>query len=82
MADGTLETLEQRMTAMEQEIAQLKQQIHSDKPQEMEPAWRQIVGVFKDCPEFEEAVRLGREWREAQHEDYDDEPTEAGHGSA
>ena len=25
------------------------------------PGWKGIVGVFKDCPEFEEAVRLGRE---------------------
>ncbi len=66
-------TLEDRMTAMEQELAQLKQQLQAESPRITEPGWKQIVGVFKDCPEFDEAVRLGREWRESQRMEYDEE---------
>ena len=78
-------TLEDRMTAMEQELEQLKQQLQADLPRNIEPGWKQIVGVFKDCPEFEEAVRLGREWRESQRMVYEEESGEAAeaeHGSA
>jgi len=77
-------TVEERLTALEQEFAQLKEQIKQDKVEEPLPWWKQIRGVFKDCPEFEEAVRLGREWRESQRMEYDDdvEGTEEKHGSA
>lgn len=78
-------TLEERMTAMEQEIARLKLELQAVKPQETIPWWQQISGVFKDCPEFDEAMRLGREWRESQRMDYDEddaESTEEAHGSA
>ena len=50
-----------------------------------QPWWEQISGVFKDCPEFEEAARLGREWRESQRMDYNDIGTDVmadKHGSA
>ncbi len=70
---ATLETLEQRLVVMEQEIALLKQQIHPDRPQETEPRWKGIIGVFKDDPLFDEAERLGREWREAQQMEYNDD---------
>ena len=65
-------TLEERVTAMEQEIAQLKQQLQANKPATEPHPWEKIFGVFKDSPEFEEAVRLGREWRESQQMEYDD----------
>lgn len=32
-------------------------------------SWETIFGIFADSEGFEEAVRLGREWREAQVED-------------
>ena len=28
--------------------------------------WRRTIGIFKDDPDFEEAVRLGREYRQQQ----------------
>ena len=31
-----------------------------------EPWWKRIAGVFADDPAFDEAMRLGREYREAQ----------------
>ncbi len=45
-------TLEDRVAALEAELEQIKQR---KEPRD----WRRIVGVFKDDPEFEEAVRLG-----------------------
>lgn len=67
----SIRTLEERMTAMEQEIATLKQQMQAERAQSAEPRWRQIIGVFKDDPLFDEAERLGREWRESQRMEYD-----------
>jgi hypothetical protein len=77
-------SIEERLTALEKELAQLKQQLAKDKTQTTVPWWEQISGVFKDSPEFEEAVRLGREWREAQRMEYDEDeaPTETKHDSA
>jgi hypothetical protein len=66
-------TLEDRLTIVEQELEQLKQQLRVGKPQETEPRWKQIVGVFKDDPLFDEAERLGREWRDAQQMEYDED---------
>jgi hypothetical protein len=65
--------MEERMTALEQELAQLKQQVQNGKQQDATPWWQQISGVFKDCPEFDEAMRLGRKWRESQRMPYDRE---------
>lgn len=67
------QTVEERLTRLEQELTQIKQKMQAEENQQTEPAWKQIVGVFKDCPEFEEAVRLGREWRESQRMEYDDD---------
>lgn len=62
----TAPTLEERLTAIEKELAEIKQQLATDKPQPVILWWEQISGVFKDSPEFDEAMRLGREWRMAQ----------------
>lgn len=58
-------TLEERVTAQENEIEQLKRQKTNVSSRNDGPSWRKIVGVFKDDPEFQEAVRLGREYRES-----------------
>lgn len=34
-------------------------------------SWETIFGMFADSEGFEEAVRLGREWREAQNAEDD-----------
>ena len=38
------------------------------------PWWEQISGVFQNEPLFDEAMQLGREWRQSEREVYDDEP--------
>jgi hypothetical protein len=60
------ETLEQRVRLLEEELAQLKQEVRASKNDDSMPAWMHIVGIFKDDPLFDEAERLGREWRDAQ----------------
>ena len=57
-------TLEERVAALETEVKQLKQQHEPDTLSDDVPWWKKIVGVFQDDTAFEEAVRLGREWRE------------------
>lgn len=66
-------SLEERISAVEREIAQLKQRLDGEQPAADVPWWKKIVGVYKDDPEFVEAVRLGREYRESlRPPDYED----------
>ncbi len=62
MATGTLE---ERMAAVEQELAQLKQQLQAAPPSAPLPWWEQIFGTFANSEAHEEATRLGREYRES-----------------
>jgi hypothetical protein len=62
MAD---ESLEKRVAALEQEVARLRELIEANK-QEERPGWEKIVGSFANDPIYEEAMRLGREYRESQ----------------
>lgn len=56
--------LEARVTALEDEMAQLRQQLNTViKP--AKPWWEEIYGTFADDPIYEEAMRLGREYRES-----------------
>ena len=56
-------SVEKRLTALESELASLKEAIASAGPGH--PWWRKVVGVYQDDPAFEESARLGREWRES-----------------
>jgi hypothetical protein len=58
----TIETLESRLTALEQEVMRLKKR---REPSDSQPWWERIRGRFKDDPDYVEAMRLGREWRES-----------------
>lgn len=64
----SIEALEERMTALETEVRQLKQQSSSANPDVTNklPWWEQIRGQFKDDPVYDEAMRIGREWRESE----------------
>ena len=55
-------SLNERVTQLEAELTAIKQRLPS------EPAnWRGLIGIFADDPAFEEAMQLGREYRESQH---------------
>ena len=76
--------VEQRLTRLEAEVEALKRE-RMDVAPVQQPWWEQISGVFKDSPEFEEAMRLGREWRQSQRMEYDTDEAitlEEAHGSA
>ena len=54
--------LEERLAAVEKDLARLNKLTE----QANKPWWEEIVGTFTNDPIYEEAMRLGREWREAQ----------------
>jgi hypothetical protein len=54
--------LEARVTTLEGELAQMKQ-ILSGFLQKESPWWLKVAGSFENDPTFDEAVRLGQEWR-------------------
>ena|SRR5579872_3762573 len=74
---GQLErTLSARIARLEEQVAQLQQRVDGVPPPDEPAWWKQIVGVYRDDPEFEEAMRLGREYRESLRPQEDE--TDAG----
>jgi hypothetical protein len=57
--------LEERVTAIEAELAELKKRLTSEKSQGDLPWWEKIFGTFADSEEYEAAMRLGKEYRES-----------------
>jgi len=62
--------IEKRITALEKEVAMLKSN-GQKKNEERKPWWDEIAGTFSDDAAYDEAMRLGREYRLSQREDYD-----------
>ncbi|MCY7376859.1 MAG: hypothetical protein LH472_12940 [Pyrinomonadaceae bacterium] len=62
--------IETRISALEKELNTLKSKFEKIEKKE-EPWWKQIIGTFANDPAHEEAMRLGREYRLSQREDYD-----------
>ena len=56
-------TLEERVALLEREVLALKRQLPKLEPL---PWWEQINGAFANLPAFEDAMALGRQYREAQ----------------
>jgi hypothetical protein len=65
-------SLEERVAALEAEVARLKQERVSTA-EAQRPWWNEIWGTFKDDPHYEEAMRLGREYRESLRPKDDEE---------
>lgn len=57
--------LEERVALLETEVLSLKRLLTPSSSDQ--PWWEQISGTFADTPAFDEAVRLGRIYREAQY---------------
>lgn len=56
-------TVKERITAVEQQLVELKRRLPS---QQDGKSWvERIAGTFKDDPDFDEIVRLGREFRKS-----------------
>lgn len=58
------DSLKQRVAALEAEMAALRAKV--DGTNGVKPWWEQIWGAFADDPAFEQAMRLGRQYRESQ----------------
>ena len=56
--------LEKRVTALEIEVARLRNELAASGAKQ-QPWWEEITGVFADDPAFEEAMKLGRKWRDS-----------------
>lgn len=61
------ETLEDRLSAVETELRQLKQQLAVKPAPATDTGWQKIFGSFAESEGFEDAARLGREYRDAQN---------------
>ena len=57
--------LEERVAQLETEVTRLKTHLES-RPSSAQPWWSRIAGTFADDPAFDEAMELGRAYREAQ----------------
>jgi hypothetical protein len=62
--------METRVLLLERELNVLKAKFEKIEKKDL-PWWKQIVGTFANDPAHEEAMRLGREYRLSQREDYD-----------
>ena len=59
------ETLEDRLAVVENELARLKDLLGTNKASDTPAWWEKMFGSFADSAGFEEAVRLGREYRQS-----------------
>jgi hypothetical protein len=55
--------LEQRVTDLEAEVRHLQRKF--DELDTSQPWWKQIVGTFEDDPMYDEAMKLGRHYRQS-----------------
>lgn len=56
--------LETRVATLEAKVEQLQRE-QTAATTTAKPWWEHVVGAFADDPAFEEAMRLGREYRES-----------------
>jgi hypothetical protein len=57
-------SLEERVQALEEELARLKAELKRGAKSK-QPWWEQIAGTFANDPVYEEAMQLGRKYRES-----------------
>jgi len=55
--------LEQRVAALEAEVIKLKSQMEAMQTSQL--WWERIAGTFRHDPMYEEAMRLGRQYRQS-----------------
>ena len=58
--------IEKRIAVLEAEVASLKSKVEKKGDKNEIPWYEKTAGTFADDPIYDEAMRLGREYREAQ----------------
>jgi hypothetical protein len=68
------ETLEERIALLETRLKQVEErlEIPSTTHKAEKRGWRWFVGIFEDSPDFEEVVKAGKEWRNADRPNGED----------
>jgi hypothetical protein len=69
---GHPSTVEDRLEALEREVAELKRHLIAPREATPNPNWLQSFVGSQPDPEFDEVIRLGREAR-AAYRQYDDD---------
>jgi hypothetical protein len=59
------EQLEERLAHLEAEVARLKNKVENESSSRT--WWEKIAGTFSDNPAYDEAMQLGREYRNSLH---------------
>jgi hypothetical protein len=62
--------VEERLSKLEAEVMQLKLSL-LNSTNTIKPWWENIVGVFADDPSFEEAIVIGRQYRQSHKDLFD-----------
>jgi hypothetical protein len=62
-------TLEDRVRELE---AQMQEVLATQKSRDQQAGWEQIIGSFSESEGFDEAMRLGREYRDSLRPDNDE----------
>jgi hypothetical protein len=60
-----MSSLDERVATLEREVASLQRRVRAGECSAESPWWERIFGSFADDPDFDEATRLGREYRES-----------------
>lgn len=58
-------SLEERVAALEAQVEQIKR-VRPNPDADAKPWWEMIYGAFANDPLFDEAMRLGEEYRKSQ----------------
>lgn len=70
----TLDEVAKRLSILESEMAHLKAAQEGRRKQNAREWFEQFSGSMANDPGFDEVLRLGKEWRDSQREDYDVRP--------
>lgn len=65
MATTITTSVEERLSTLETEVTQLKNRLETDPRPSTLPWWEKIFGTFAGSEEYNEAMRLGREYRQS-----------------
>jgi hypothetical protein len=68
MSRPTLETLEERITVLENQVAQLSRRLRPGEKLPPEKDWRSTLGMFANDPIMKEIIEEGRKIRELDRE--------------